>query len=489
MSVESRRRTFQKHRAALLYSLALLFAAPSFAEEPLVGVAPNPVASPPNLEVGPGLPVLNGLAVSAYESRPGAPYTLYLDFGGFTFNGLWGGQGNQVPGTTPAYTVDSNATAFTATELANIKIIWSRVAEKYSAFNVNVTTIDPAAAAGQAANDTQRQSYYDTHSRVMHTVIGGGGGWTGGGGVSYIGVANNAYTGTGFSNGYHTNWVFSAQAPSNLQFVAEASAHEDGHGLNLYHQSDYNGNTLVNEYSSGTGTGSGSKAPIMGNSYSAERGLWKIGPSHINNGGPTNQNDPSKIMSSNSGLLPWINDGIGHTLQTATPLPLNGLAVDFNLAKGVIVPTTSFPSSTAGSANYTSDYWSFSTGAGLVTLSVNAGRQSINPGFSDPGAMLDASLPILDTAGTVLHTSATSALSQALSVNLAAGNYVARVYSAGDPLSLNFYDMGSYFLKGTVAAVPEPTAVVLILVVVCSAVLCTRQRRQPMQSHAECSFC
>ena len=163
--------------------------------------------------------------------------------------------------------------------------------------------------------------------------------------------------------------------PSNLQFIGEGSAHENGHGLNLYHQSDYSGSTLINEYSSGTGTGAGSVAPIMGNSYSSERGLWKIGPSHINASGPTTQNDPNVFMASNSGLSPFINDGVGHTLATATPIPLNGLSVDFNTAKGVIVPTSNLPTTTLGGANYTSDYWSFSTGAGSISLSVLAGAE------------------------------------------------------------------------------------------------------------------
>jgi hypothetical protein len=428
-----------------------------------ISFAPSPSLekSTPATDDPPG--VAQALAVTAYSSRPGAPYTMYLDFGGFAFNGLWGGVASQNPGTTPAYSVDANTSSFSAAELANIKIIWSRTAEKYSPYNVNVTTVDPAAAAGQAANDAQRQFYYDTHGRMMHTVIGGSGGWTGGGGVSYGGVTQAAYSGAGSSNGFHTNWVFSGQAPSNLQFIGEAAAHEDGHGFGLHHQSDYSGSTLLNEYSSGTGTGAGSKAPIMGNSYSAERGLWKIGTSHVNSGGPSTQNDPNVILASNSGLPPFINDAVGHTLATATAVPMSGLSIDFNLAQGVIVPASSTPITTIGSANYVSDYWSFSTGSGPVSLSVMAGRESITPGAPDPGAMLDASLEILSTSGTVLFSAATSSLSQTLNVNLTAGNYVARVFSAGDPSGQNFYDMGSYFLKGTLSPVPEPSTMFSLL--------------------------
>jgi hypothetical protein len=213
----------------------------------------------------------------------------------------------------------------------------------------------------------------------------------------------------------------------------------------------------------------------MGNSYSAARGLWRIGDAHdAYTGGKITQNDLAFLMSSNGGLSPFINDGIGHTLGTATPIPMNGLSINFNTATGVIVPASSSPTTTVGSANYTSDYWSFTTGAGMVSLQVIAGRQSINPGFADPGAMLDASLEILTTGGLSLFTAATSSLNETLNVPLAAGTYIARVYSAGDPSALGYYDIGSYFLKGTVA--PEPSMLTLVLISASWLVISRRKR-------------
>src|SRR5262245_19546730 len=88
----------------------------------------------------------------ALSSRPGAAYTLYLDFSGFNFSGKWAvtpanpaGQGT--PGNRPAYDTDGDATTFTNAEISKIKECWARTAEKYSPFNVNVTTVDPAVAA------------------------------------------------------------------------------------------------------------------------------------------------------------------------------------------------------------------------------------------------------------------------------------------------------------------------------------------------------
>ena len=75
-----------------------------------------------------------------------------------------------------------------------------------------------------------------------------------------------------------------------------------------------------------------------------------------------------------------------------------------------------------------------------------------------------------------------------LSLNLAAGNYFIEVSSAGgkaantnggvwDPAS--FYDMGSFFLTGTIVAVPEPTTIALFgVVLIAGGVQYRRIRRQ-----------
>jgi len=420
------------------------------------------VADPsPPLETGPFSNPLASSAASvplALSSRPGAPYTIYLDFGGFSFTGLWGNNALYSPGATPAYTNDGDATTFSASELANMQNVWSRVAEKFTWANVNVTTVDPAVAAGQAGSDLARQNYYDSQPDMMHTVIGGSGGWTCGGGIGFIGVTGHSQVGT---NGDHTDFVFSAQNPNRLPFVAEAAAHENGHGLGLQHQSDYDGTTLTNEYSSGTGIGPGSKAPTMGNAYSAERGLWKMGTAHVLNGGEIIQNDVAAILNVNANPgIAIADDGVGHALATATPLPLIGVAINFNLATGVIAPTSSSPAP-GGAANYSTDYWSFTAPGGPMSISAIAGRETITPGVADPGATLDATLRIFDALGNVVAESATSSLSETISTDLAPADYFAQVSSAADPTGSSFFDLGTYFLVG---AVPEPPSVLLLAI-------------------------
>src|SRR5437867_3407789 len=83
----------------------------------------------------------------AYYSFLGAPVNVYLNFTGDNTPN-WGVAGGALsttqyhPGITPAYDLDNDATTFNTTELDVIHKVWQRVAEKYSPFNINVTTVD-----------------------------------------------------------------------------------------------------------------------------------------------------------------------------------------------------------------------------------------------------------------------------------------------------------------------------------------------------------
>jgi hypothetical protein len=63
----------------------------------------------------------------------------------------------------------------------------------------------------------------------------------------------------------------------------------------------------------------------------------------------------------------------------------------------------------------------------------------------------------------VLFSSITTSLNQTLAVSLTGGNYIARVSSAADPTATSFFDIGSYFLTGTLL-VPEPSTMGLLMV-------------------------
>ena len=438
-------------------------------------------------------PVFAQPVAPALSSRAGAAYTVYLNFSGFNFTGTWGGtyDNGGTPGVTAAYTADADASTFSTAEQANIKNVWSRVAEKYAAFNVNVTTVDPSGLA--ATNYSGRQAYYDNTPRVMQTVIGGSGDWfPNAGGVSYLGVTQNAYSPTsptiqngGAGAGLHTNFVFAGLAPANLPFVAEATAHEQGHGLSLDHQSLWSGGALVAEYHTGTGTGAASVAPIMGDSYSAQRGVWRVGATPDNSSTGA-QNDVALLLSNagmtGTGAGGLMDSGVGHTRPTATSLPLTGTAINPSAAAGLIAPKSA--STPLGAANYTTDYFSFAVGAGGATLSVNllSGRQSGAPGTADDGATLNATLRLLDAVGNLIAVSDTGVLSEAILADLPAGTYYLEITSAGgqiDPNGYSYFDMGSYFLTGNLTPVPEPAG---LLAAAAGLAVVVRWRRRAAQA-------
>ncbi len=410
------------------------------------------------------------VAAPAHSSRPGSPYTLYLDFSGFNYPGQWAGD---TPGNIGAW---RNAVgSFSVPQQNEIKNIWARISEAYAPFNVNVTTVDPS---GLALNNwAGRLNYYDATPRVMHTIITGnsnpGSFFSGAGGVSYLDV----WSGTS-ANGQKTNWVFGDRLSYNHRNVYTASTHENGHAAGLEHQSDVNlGNSVVNNYS--TNQSSSTLAPFMGVGYGASRNTWRIGRDE---GTPsTNQNDVGQILSDNPGMGYFI-DSIGDTLGTATPLPLLGNLIDPSLAKGVVIPTSSAnPAVTSSVAGY----FSFTTTGGVNTINLHAGGQLITAGTADPEPTLDGTLRILNSGGTPVATAATSSLGETLSINLSAGNYYVEVTSAGGKAGntnggawqpSQYFDIGSYFLSGTIVYIPEPSSAATLLIGVLGMLVHRRRR-------------
>src|SRR5262249_3593850 len=152
---------------------------------------------------------------------------------------------------------------------ANIHFIWQIVAEDYSPFNINVTTVAPAA-------DAQHVSQID---------IGGDSWISGAGGVAQVGGVTYG-TGSSPARGF----VFS-NVTGDIWWIAAATAHESGHTMGLWHQSYWSGTTLVYEYQPGPGDGTG---PIMGGGSSASRAMWWYGTSNL---GSTFYQDDMQVIS------------------------------------------------------------------------------------------------------------------------------------------------------------------------------------------------
>ena len=326
------------------------------------------------------------------SSLPGSQYTLFLDFNGSVTTG-WSSQ----PVTTPVYDFDGDRNTFSTAELNAIFEIWSRVAEDYAPFNINVTTVDP----GNLSNN-----------QVAKVAIGGNyTDWFGSpaGGVAYVGGFYNAASNVGF--------VFSdALAGGFPRYVAEAASHEAGHLFGLWHQSTYNANgQKTTEYSSGNSQW----APIMGVGYSSAVTTWHVGP---NNLGPNVMQDDMAILTSRLG---WRPDEAGNSTTAAAQLQISGTTVG---GIGVISNQTDF------------DYYKFSTGGGSVTLTANPTLK---------GANLDVVLELRRADGTlVTSANPTNTMAASMTASLAAGDYFLVVRGNGQ-----YGYVGNYILSGTVPAV------------------------------------
>ncbi|HWE92826.1 MAG TPA: hypothetical protein VG269_02525 [Tepidisphaeraceae bacterium] len=336
------------------------------------------------------------------HSDTGAAAEIYLDFTGAAAQ-AWGTYHTT---TTPAYSTDADTATFSDTELANIQQMWARVAEKFSPFNIDVTTADP----GQY-----------TPGHVLRVVVGGDGLWQGAngwGGISFVGD---------FVTGPSTSWIFTSNLSNgDPHYTAEAIAHEAGHAFGLQHQSVYSGKKLTAQYNAGTTA----SAPIMGRSYFADRGLWWDGQNVL--GYKVIQDDMSTIASPANGFgyRPLTQ---GQSMATAGALAASGSAVG---AAGIIESTAQ------------TDFYSFTSGAGTVNLA----------GLVAPyGAMLHMKMTLLDAAGNVLASAADAAtLGQNISAQVAGGTYYLEVSSFG-----GYGDVGQYSIAGSViptTAVPPVTA-------------------------------
>jgi hypothetical protein len=354
----------------------------------------TPVITPAPAGTSPAILPLS--SVPQLHSNPGAGAALYLDFVGAPAQ-TWGAY--SVP-QTPAFDQDGDATTFSSGEIAAIQETWARIAEKYSPFNIDVTTVAPGSLV---------------HGQNLEVVIGGTGTWTFGtyGGLSYTGAFA---TGGTFSP--NVSWVFSQNLANAPQYIAEASAHEAGHEFGLTHHSTWSGTTLASEYDPGNAL----TAPIMGNSYSAQRGIWENG---LSDASSTSYQDDMAIISNATNGFGYRAQDHGQTRGTANALTLSGTSIS---GSGVIEKTTD------------TDYFSFTTGAGAVTLNVNVAQY---------GATLHARAQLFDANGNLIATAAdANSLAQTISTTLAAGTYYIAVESYGQ-----YGDVGQYTVSGSVAAV------------------------------------
>jgi hypothetical protein len=342
---------------------------------------------------------LNSLPV--LSSNPNATAKIYLDFNGHTTTetlwNSWVASDKNI--ITPAYSIDTDTTTFNDAELTAIEQIWQRVAEDYAPFNIDVTTVAP--------------TNYSAKTAVRVAIGGSSSDWygNGAGGVAFVG-----------------SWTWGEDTPAfvfennlgngNVKNTAEAISHEVGHTLGLKHQSTYDATgKRTQDYSTGSGSGETSWAPIMGVGYSKNLTTWHNG---ANSNSSTSYQDDMAIISSSGNGFGYRQDDYGNSISTAKVLS----GVTQLSASGIITTTADV------------DVFRFSTGTGNVNFDIKG---------ASLGQNLDVVAKLLDSNGSVILTSDLSdKINANISKSLNAGTYYLQVGSNG-----KYGRVGQYTVAGT----------------------------------------
>lgn len=165
-------------------------------------------------------------------------YTLFLDFDGHTLTSIYWTN-------TPLNLLPSG---LSNTEIQNIV---NEVKKDYDTWKINITT----------DSTIFLKTSPDKRQRIVITQTSE---WYGNaGGVAYVG---SMFWGLNVEA-----FVFSKLLGYNQKNIWEATSHEGGHTIGLYHQSEWNYTncTFLNEYRNGT---------IMGVGYYSEPIYWTVGP-------------------------------------------------------------------------------------------------------------------------------------------------------------------------------------------------------------------
>lgn len=338
--------------------------------------------------------------VPKLNSLPTATACIFLDFDGHNVQGTsW----NYIPSIPcSASTMDVNG----------ITAVFNLVAEDFRPFNINVTT---DSTKFLAAPTTKRTRVILTESWEWYGFPAGG--------VANINTFSDA--------GDDPCFVFTSLHYNNPKNIAEATSHEAGHTLGLFHQSLVDGSCGVTEYHPGFDGPNGTEiswAPIMGVGYNRNLTLWHLGQTPAGCSGPL-QNDLDIIINNNG--LTYRADEHLSTFAGATAAPFVGNQFNVN---GIITQNTDL------------DMIQFVQPAnGRFQLS--AIPYNISNGYV--GSNLDLQVSLFNSAQTLLNVyNPGNQVRSVIDTTLAAGTYYLLVEGRGNIYTPNYASIGSYSLQG-----------------------------------------
>ncbi len=331
--------------------------------------------------------------VPAMSSLPSAQYVIFLDFDGHTVNGTgWNYSG---PIYCAPSTLDNN----------QITTIFNRVSEDYRPFNINITT-DSTKYLAAAAN--KRMRVIETVSYEWYGTAGG---------VAFVGS---------FTWGDDTPcFIFTSLLNNNVKNISEASTHESGHTLGLYHQSSYDAScNKTSDYNYGQGTGEIGWAPIMGVGYYQNLTLWYNGPNSYG------CNNIQKDLDVLSGVLGYRADDYGNTFSQATTATFVNNRFTLN---GIITQNTDMDM--------------------IKFVQPQNGRFQLsaipyNVGTGNAGSNLDMQVTLYNNAHDQLSVfNPGTLLSSVADTTLNAGTYFLKIEGKGNIYAPNYASLGSYSLQ------------------------------------------
>ncbi len=360
------------------------------------------------------------------HSRPGSQRIVYLDFDGHFISGtIWNTyyfSGHDL--LAPPFDLDGRPDSFSDEERRRIQEIWSRVAEDYAPFDVDVTT--------ELASEDQihRVDASDTEfgTRVLVSPLASYFGDYGG--MAWVGV----FSASGVTHSYYQPALVFPERLNGAapKYVADSVSHEAGHTLGLSHDG-----TAWETYHEGHGTGETGWAPIMGAAYYRNLSQWSRGEYP----GANNKEDDFAVMQNHG--LSLRPDDHGNEAASGTRLPGGG-RLD---AEGVLESGSDV------------DVFVFDVAAGFLRISVLPVQHGPN---------VDLMAELRDALGSLVAAdNPLDSLGASFALQVPAGTYSMSVRGVGREatgahLGYSSYGaVGHYFIRGSSGgASPSPPVAV-----------------------------